>query len=83
MSTKEIQKVILEMATDRGAEKTICPSEVARKMFGASWREHMQTVRDIAFDLASDNQVVIMQKGQKVDPKEIKGPIRIRIKTSK
>lgn len=69
------------MATERGADKTICPSEVAREMFGENWRNQMQNVRDAAFDLETENQVMIMQKGQKVDIKDIKGPIRIRILT--
>lgn len=71
------------MATERGADKTICPSEVAREMFGDNWRLKMQLIRDEAFDLAAKNQVVIMQKGRKVDPANFKGPIRIKIVTKK
>lgn len=70
------------MATVRGTDKTICPSEVAREMFEKNWRNWMPNVREAAFDLETENQVEIMQKGQKVDPKIIKGPIRIRIKTN-
>lgn len=79
MKKEEIKKVILELATARGTDKTICPSEVARNMFGENWRTNMQNVRDAAFDLEAINEILIMQKGQKVDPKKVKGPIRIRI----
>ncbi len=79
MKKEEIKKVILELATARGTDKTICPSEVARNMFGEKWRNNMQNVRDAAFDLEAKDEILIMQKGQKVDPKEVKGPIRIRI----
>lgn len=79
MKEEEIKKVILKLAEQRGIDKTICPSEVARNMFGENWRNNMQNVRDAAFDLEAKNEIIIMQKGQKVDPKEIKGPIRIRI----
>lgn len=71
------------MASNRGEDKTICPSEVAREMFGDNWRSKMQNIRDAAFDLAAKNQVIVMQKGEKVDPENLKGPIRIRIQTSK
>ncbi len=81
MKKEEIKKVILELATARGTDKTICPSEVARNMFGENWRTNMQNVRDAAFDLEAKDEILIMQKGQKVDPKEVKGPIRIRIQT--
>jgi len=67
------------MATERGADKTICPSEVAREMFGENWRTKMQLIRDEAFDLAAKNQVVVTQKGKKIDPGNFKGPIRIQI----
>lgn len=67
------------MASSRGADKSICPSEVARVMFGDNWRKEMQTVRDAAFDLAEQNQVIVMQKGKKVGPDNLKGPIRIKI----
>ncbi len=70
------------MAFKRGEDKSICPSEVAREMFGDNWRTKMQTVRDAAFDLAAQNQITITQKGKKVDPEKLKGPIRIKIVTS-
>jgi hypothetical protein len=74
-----IEKIILAMATERGTEKTVCPSEVARAMFGENWRSEMQTVRDAAFNLAAQNKVSVTQKGKKVDREHLKGPIRIQI----
>ncbi len=68
------------MAFKRGEDKSICPSEVAREMFGDNWRTQMQNIRDAAFDLAAQNQVVVTQKGEKVEAEGLKGPIRIRIK---
>lgn len=79
MSEDVIKDTILTMATSRGSDKSICPSEVARVMFGENWRKEMQTVRDAAFNLAKENQVMVMQKGKKVDPENLKGPIRIKI----
>jgi hypothetical protein len=74
-----IKNTILTMAAARGSDKTICPSEVARAMFGDDWRNQMRTVRDAAFDLAEENQVIVMQKGKKVSSENLKGPIRIKI----
>ncbi|WP_419800809.1 DUF3253 domain-containing protein [Mucilaginibacter sp.] len=79
----DIKKAILQQATERGADKTICPSEVARKLFPENWRTQMQIVRDAAFDLQAQNKIQILQKGKTVDPKITKGPIRIRIITEK
>jgi len=83
LGEEEIKKTIINMAAARGADKTICPSEVARAIFDDNWRVYMQAVRDAVFDLAAQNQVTVMQKGKKVDPGKVKGPIRIRIQDQK
>ncbi|RYF26219.1 MAG: DUF3253 domain-containing protein [Flavobacteriales bacterium] len=67
------------MATERGSEKTICPSEVARKLFPNDWRKHMEDVRSAAFLLQKEGLVAVSQKGKLVVSDEVKGPIRIRI----
>lgn len=79
MAESSIKNTILDMAAARGEDKTICPSEVARAMFGSDWRKEMQAVRDAAFDLARENQVIVMQKGKKVERENLKGPVRIKI----
>lgn len=74
-----ISQTILSMATERGTDKTICPSEVARTMFPANWRKHMNEIREVAIDLQQQGKVTITQKGEPVDVNYIKGPIRIKI----
>ena len=74
-----IIQTILSMATERGADKTICPSEVARELFPDNWRKHMEEVRQAAIDLQQQGKVTITQKGEPVDVNNIKGPIRIKI----
>ena len=69
----------MNIATERGADKTICPSEVARAMFPDDWRKHMDEVREVAVDLQRQGKVTITQKGNPVDVNHIKGPIRIKI----
>lgn len=67
------------MATERGADKTICPSEVARALFDTNWRKHMDEVRQAAIALQQNGKVLITQKGIPVDVDHLKGPIRIKI----
>lgn len=74
-----ISTAILAVATQRGSEKSTCPSEIARLLFPADWRKHMTDVVEVAVDLQHQNKVVITQKGLPIDVDHIKGPIRIKI----
>lgn len=80
MADDLISNTILTMAAQRGPLKTICPSDVARELFPADWRKHMDEVRQEAIKLHKNEQVVITQKGVAIDTDHIKGPIRIKIK---
>lgn len=71
---------ILQLAQERGSEKTICPSEVARHIAGnneAEWRKLMKPIRTEAVRLANQGDVVIMRKGKPVSPDSFKGVYRI------
>jgi ATP-dependent protease HslVU (ClpYQ) peptidase subunit len=76
---KNISDTILEMLLIRGPGKTICPSEVARKLFPEDWRDQMETVRIEARKLVKDGKLVITQKGEVVDPETCKGAIRLKL----
>ncbi|RZJ86618.1 MAG: DUF3253 domain-containing protein [Chryseobacterium sp.] len=75
----DIKATILEIAAIRGAEKSTCPSEIARKLFADHWRAHMAIIREEAIALQKQGLVLITQKGKPVDTRHIKGPIRIKI----
>ena len=75
----DISAMILSVAMQRGAEKSTCPSEIARLLFPGDWRKHMKDVVGVAIDLHHKNKVVITQKGVPIDVNHIKGPIRIKI----
>lgn len=75
-----IPQTILTIATERGPDKSVCPSEIARDLFPTDWRKHMQEVRDAAIELQNEGKVIITQKGAPVDVRHIKGPVRIKIK---
>lgn len=70
---------ILRQVEERGADKSICPSEVARS-YGENWQRLMTPVRDAAKTLSRDGLIDILRKGKPVDPGEIKGVIRLRIR---
>jgi len=76
-----IPQTILTKATQRGPDKSTCPSEIARELFPADWRKHMQEVRDAAVELQQEGKITITQKGRPVDTENIKGPVRIKLNT--
>jgi hypothetical protein len=79
----DVRDTILLMASERGAEKSICPSEVARKLFPDNWETHMEEVRRVARQLHHQGDIEITQKGMVIRDLNVKGPIRIRISKKK
>ena len=70
----------MELVTDRGPEKSICPSEVARALGGEEWRQLMDDVRLVGIEMESLGRIDVMQKGKRVDGKSAKGPIRYLVR---
>lgn len=81
MSEPAIREAILAQAAARGAEKSICPSDVARALAPDQWRSLMTRVRREAIVLAREGRIDILRKGRPVDSaEEIRGVIRLRIR---
>nr|WP_185982483.1 DUF3253 domain-containing protein [Aureimonas mangrovi] len=81
----DITGAILRMAAERGAEKTVCPSEVARALAGSdekAWRLLMAPIRAETVRLADDGAIEIRRKGRTVDPHDFKGIYRIGLPRS-
>lgn len=57
--------------------KTICPSDAARVVGGEHWRAVMPVARDVATELHDAEVVEVRQGGERVDPREARGPLRI------
>lgn len=70
----DIAACLMAMARARGAEKSLCPSEVARCL-SSDWRPLMPRVRAVAATLP----LLATQKGRPVDPHTAPGPIRLRL----
>lgn len=79
ITPEQIEQVIVQLTSQRGNGKTICPSEVARKLSVDDWRRLMPDVRQVAAKLAKRGQIVVKQGGVVVDVETATGPIRLGI----
>lgn len=75
----DIAATIMRLVTARGTEKSICPSEVARALDPA-WQRLMGPVRKAAISLALAGRIAILRKGKPVDPADVRGVIRLRLR---
>lgn len=73
----EPRNTILKLLSERDADKTICPSEAARAIGGAHWRDLMPTVHAAARTLADEGVVELRQGGERVGTDGIVGPYQI------
>ena len=67
---------ILALVAERGAGKTICPSEAARRVDPENWRAQLKPVRAAGRALAAEGAIRWTKKGKTVDPETVKGVIR-------
>ena len=78
-----IEETLLGLVAERGAGKTICPSEVARALGGPhpdGWGPLMQPVRRVAVRLTKAGRVQILRKGKPVpDPDDFRGIYRLSL----
>lgn len=82
MNETDIEATMLELVAQRGAGKTICPSEVARALGGPhpdGWGPLMTPVRKIAVRLMKDGRIRITRKGRAVDPDDFRGVYRLSL----
>ncbi|MEJ6401351.1 DUF3253 domain-containing protein [Yoonia sp. 2307UL14-13] len=73
INRSQVAAALIERAAGLRPDTTFCPSEVARALTD-DWRPLMPLVRDVAADLS---ELRVTQKGQPVDPRSAKGPIRL------
>ena len=68
----EIARVLMDLARQRGPDRTFCPSEAARAL-SEDWRPLMPDIRRVAATLPLEAS----QGGRRVDPVTASGPIRL------
>ena len=81
-SNDEIRQAIASAVMERGAGKTVCPSEIARTLAGSDekvWRLMMAPIRLEAVSMAKAGEVRILRKGRPVDPDDFKGIYRLAL----
>ncbi len=78
-SRQTIADEILRQTTARGADRSICPSEVARAL-DPDWRRLMTPVRRAAAELADAGRIDILRKGKPIPPQDMHGVIRLRLR---
>jgi len=62
----------------RDPDATICPSEAARALAPEAWRDQMDAVRAAAAAMADRGELAVTQRGEVVDVRTARGPIRLR-----
>ena len=73
-----LEQAIDALLDQRRPDATICPSEAARSVDPAGWRELMPAARAAAGRLASTGAVEVTQGGAVVDVATARGPVRVR-----
>jgi hypothetical protein len=74
----DVRTTIVQLLRERGGG-SCCPSEVARALAPAGWRSLMELVRRVAWQLAREGSLHILQRGRVVDGVRARGPIRFRL----
>jgi hypothetical protein len=77
----ELRAAILDLLSQRGPEKTICPSDAARAVAGRAFRPLMPATRAAAAQLVAEGRIEVTQRGQPVNPADVRGPIRLRLRS--
>lgn len=81
VSAVTIKTAIIRLVDQRGDDKSVCPSEVARALAGSDekrWRLLMKPIRAAAVDLARAGEIEIARKGRTVDPDAFRGVYQLR-----
>ncbi len=78
LTPEQIEGTIGDLLARRAPGRTICPSEAARALDPEGWRAQMDAVREVAFALADRGALEVTQRGEVVDGRTARGPIRLR-----
>jgi hypothetical protein len=79
---KEIRDEILRQLMSMNSGASICPSDVARSL-RQQWRQWMPMIREVASEMARDNEIAVTQQGQPIEIETATGPVRLALKLPK
>ena len=82
-SNDDIRDEIFRLLMTLKKGESICPTDAARA-FGSKWRQLMPQVREVASDLARDELIEVLLRGEPINVEEIdletvRGPLRLRL----
>lgn len=80
MTDTRIDDEILRLTTLAGPDTSISPSDVAQAL-SPEWRPLLGAVRRAAAGLAKAGRIDILRKGKPIDPAELKGVVRLRLRS--
>lgn len=83
MTNDAMVDMITQLLDAREADASICPSEVARALAPAHWRDLMPQIRAVAAELALAGALRITQGSVEIAPAAVlagltRGPLRLR-----
>ncbi|MGY1632679.1 DUF3253 domain-containing protein [Geodermatophilus sp. SYSU D01186] len=73
-----LERTIEDLLDARRAGASICPSEAARAVDAAGWRDLMPAARAAAGRLAAAGRAEVTQGGAVVEVATARGPVRVR-----
>ena len=83
-----VAEMILTVLNGLGADRSASPMDIARAFAESRarpkdppevWRRYMTAVKQQMKYLARDGRIEIIRKGEKVDPDDFKGVVRLRL----
>jgi hypothetical protein len=81
---ERIRDCVVELLVERGAGRSICPSEAAHRLgmqIDWRWQDLMRPVRTVAAALVESGLLEAIQHESVVDIRQVRGPIRLRLRT--
>ncbi len=77
---ERLAAAIRALLRKRGSDSSICPSDAARIAGGEEWRNAMGPAHDVAWRLAGEGWLEVLQAGERVTEPP-RGPVRLRRRT--
>ena len=83
-----LEETILRLCADRGADKSICPTDAAKAFAEArgeddlAWRRWLTQVRSTAVGMARPGRLILYRKGKPADPEDFRGVYRLGLPRS-
>ena len=77
-SDTEIRDEILRLLLMAPRDATVCLTEVARSL-RPQWKQWLPLIREVASEMARENEIVALQQETIVDLETAKGPVLLKL----